>query len=76
MTTLDKITKANKITAIEKHKKELKLDRLRQQYRLELIEARQKYGQWIPFGYNLDILKNHKIPINKEERYVNKLKYE
>jgi len=60
----------------EKHKKELKQHKLRQQYLLELIEARNKYGKWIPFGYNLDKLRNHPIPINKDERYHSKLKYE
>jgi len=41
----------------EKNSKEQKLLKIRQDYRVQLIEARRKYGDWIPFGYNIDLFK-------------------
>ncbi len=38
-------------------KKERNFSKLREQYRIDLAKARKEYGNWIPFGYNLDLLK-------------------
>lgn len=38
-------------------KKELNLTKIREQYRVDLQKARKIHGDWIPFGYNLDLLK-------------------
>lgn len=38
-------------------RKQIKSSKIRDQYRIDLDEARKKYGDWIPFGYNLDKLK-------------------
>ncbi len=38
-------------------RRERKFSKLREQYRIDLQKAREKYGEWIPFGYNLDRLK-------------------
>ena len=38
-------------------KKERRLTKLRNQYRVDLQNARKQCDNWIPFGYNLDLLK-------------------
>ena len=38
-------------------RKELNSKKIREQYRADLSDARKKHGDWIPFGYNLDLLK-------------------
>jgi hypothetical protein len=38
-------------------KREKKIHEFRKQYRIDLNNTRIKYGNWIPFGYNLDSLK-------------------
>ena len=37
--------------------KKNRISKARKQYRIDLANARKEYGDWIPFGYNLDLLK-------------------
>ena len=46
-----------KQTKPSKKEREHKLHEIRDQYRIDLKNARITYGDWIPFGYNLDLLK-------------------
>lgn len=41
-------------------KKERESTKLREKYRERLNECRVKYGNWIPFEYNLELLMRNK----------------
>ena len=41
-------------------KRKDKTSESRKHYRIDLANARKEHGDWIPFGYNLDLLKNEK----------------
>ena len=41
-----------------KEERDRKINEIREQYRIDLHDARKKYGDWIPFGFNLDLLKD------------------
>lgn len=40
----------------EQREREERIRAFRRQYRKDLQQAREKHGDWIPFGYNLGLL--------------------